>query len=569
MKTSRRTFLGYGLTTAAAAASLRGTTRAGSAGSFDIIRPPDHVTAYAEEIPSLALKRAGQSWRARDVEVATEVRQSALGPELAIGIRSPQTSLTRVHLRWSGRLAEDLLFLGDQWERAYGGLAWRSFDADRIMPWYFIATSAAGTQACGVKTGARAFCFWQTDAAGISLWLDVRNGGRGVRLGARRLGAATVVSVKSEPGAAAFPTARRFCHRLSETPRLPAEPIYGSNNWYYLYGKNMTESIVLADVDQLAALSPAVANRPYMVIDMGYGKAPGGAGPWTQANCLLPDMPGLAAKIKKRGVRPGIWVRPLLTVEPLPEAWYLAPKHPGRGSKAAPRILDPSVPEALDHIQKGLRGVTGWGFELVKHDYSTFDLMGRWGFRMGAELTSSGWHFADRSRTSAEIILNFYHALREAVGNAPLLGCNTVGHLGAGIFEAQRIGDDTSGRDWNRTRKMGVNALGFRMPQHRTFFLIDPDCVPVTHAVPFQMTRQWCELVARSGTLFFISADPATATARDKKMLKAALKIAAVRQPQAEPLDWMQTMSPGHWKFGGAKAGFDWFGEEGANPFAS
>jgi len=568
MKTSRRTFLGYGITTAAAAASLRGAKRGSSPFFVDIIRRPDHVTAYAEGIPEIPLQPSGNRWQARDVEVSTEVRQRERGPELSIGISSPQTSLTRIHLRWSGSLPEDFLFLGDQWERAYGDIGWRGFDADRIMPWYFIASNGRETQGCGVKTGAKAFCFWQADPAGISLWLDVRNGGSGVRLGERQLAAADVVAEEGEPGASPFQTARHFCRRLSESPRLPDQPLYGSNNWYYLYGENMTEASILGDVDQLAELSPSTANRPYMVIDMGWGKAPGGAAPWTEDNCLLPDMPALAAKMKKRGVRPAIWVRPLLTVEPLPEAWHLRPSRSGSSSKTPPRIIDPSVPEALEHIQEGLRGINRWGFELIKHDFSTFDLLDRWGFQMGAELTADGWHFADRSKTSAEIVLHFYRAMREAVGSTVLLGCNTVGHLGAGIFEAQRIGDDTSGRDWNRTRKMGVNALGFRLPQHRAFFLTDPDCVPVTQAVPFEMTRQWCDLVARSGAVLFISADPAAVTAKDKKMLKAALGAASVLQAEAEPLDWMQTMSPSRWKFGGGNSNFKWFGEEGANPFS-
>jgi alpha-galactosidase len=187
---------------------------------------------------------------------------------------------------------------------------------------------------------------------------------------------------------------------------------------------------------------------------------------------------------------------------------------------------------------------------------------------MGAEMTSEGWHFADRSKTTAEIVLQFYRAIREAAGNAIIIGCNTVGHLGAGIFELQRIGDDTSGHDWNRTRKMGVNALGFRLPQHRAFFLADPDCVPFTKAVPLGMTRRWLDLVTKSGTALFISADPATVTSEEKKMLKIALAAAARVQPEAEPLDWMETMSPKRWSLGGEAASFDWFGEEGANPLS-
>ena len=226
------------------------------------------------------------------------------------------------------------------------------------------------------------------------------------------------------------------------------------------------------------------------------------------------------------------------------------------------------MPEALVHLQEGLRGVLGWGFELVKHDFSTYDLLGQWGFRMGAEVTSGGWHFRDRSKTTAENILQFYRAIREAAGSAVLIGCTTVGHLGAGSFELQRVGDDTGGRDWNLTRKMGVSALGFRLAQHRAFYLADPDCVPVTKAVPAGMTRQWLELVTRSGTPVFISADPSAVTAEEKQMLKRALAVAAGTQPEAEPLDWMETMSLKRWRLGGKTVNFDWSGDEGVNPFS-
>jgi alpha-galactosidase len=165
-------------------------------------------------------------------------------------------------------------------------------------------------------------------------------------------------------------------------------------------------------------------------------------------------------------------------------------------------------------------------------------------------------------------VLQFYRAIRQAAGNAVLIGCNTVGHLGAGIFEIQRIGDDVSGRNWNRTRKMGVNTLGFRLPQHRTFFLADPDCVPVSKAVSFELTQRWSDLVARTGMVLFISADPATVTTKEKTLLKSALAAGSRLQSEAEPLDWMETTSPHRWKFASKARDFDWFGEEGADPFS-
>ena len=309
-------------------------------------------------------------------------------------------------------------------------------------------------------------------------------------------------------------------------------------------------------------------NPPYMVIDMGWGKARDGAGPWTEDNLRFPEVPSLPAANEKARRAAGNLGAAATTVDPRAKGWMLAgdrkPQPPD-----SPFVIDPSMPEAWLIIQEGLRRVTGWGYELVKHDYSTFDILGRWGMKMGEELTSGGWHFADRSKTSAEIVLQFYRAIRQAVGDTVLIGCNTVGHLGAGIFEVQRTGDDTSGHAWDRTRKMGVNTLAFRLPQHRNFFLVDPDCAPLSKSVPLEMLRQWLDVVARSGAALFISADPLDITSEEKSLLKTALTTAAQIQSAAEPLDWMDTTSPERWRWGGKTTHFNWFGAEGVDFFPS
>jgi alpha-galactosidase len=567
MNKSRRAFLGSGM--AAVAAAHASKVRAAEEFeffSFDIIRPPDFAAAYVEGAGRLEMSKSGDRWQAKDVEVTTSPREVGAAKTILVSAEAPHSALERLHLRWLTRLPMDSRFLGDHWERSYGDLEWRGFAADRVMPWYSLVATGKETHGYGVKTGARTFCFWQVDAEGISLWLDMRNGGSGVRLGERRLEAAEVVAVQGSPDLGTFAAARALCRALCAHPRLPPQPVYGSNNWYYLYGQGMTAENVMRDVEQLAELSPLQVNRPFMVIDEGWGKARDGAGPWTEDNLRFPEVPNLTAEMKKRGVRPGIWVRPLLTVDPQAKGWKLAREQKPQPPDS-PFVIDPSRPEVLAYIQEGLRRVTGWGFELVKHDFSTYDILGRWGMRMGEELTDEGWHFADRSKTSAEIILQLYRALREAVGDAVLLGCNTMGHLGAGIFEVQRTGDDTSGRNWNRTRKMGVNTLAFRLPQHRTFFLLDPDCAPMTRFVPMEMTRQWLDLVARSGTVLFVSADPATVSPSEKDLLKNALAQAARVQPEAAPVGWMDTMFPDRWLLDKILTQFSWFGKEGVDPF--
>ena len=73
----------------------------------------------------------------------------------------------------------------------------------------------------------------------------------------------------------------------------------------------------------------------------------------------------------------------------------------------------------------------GWGFEFIKHDFSTYEPFGRWGFQMGPQVTIPGWRLQDRTRTNAEIVRDLYQAIRKAAGeDRVILGCNTMGSLG-------------------------------------------------------------------------------------------------------------------------------------------
>ena len=174
-------------------------------------------------------------------------------------------------------------------------------------------------------------------------------------------------------------------------------------------------------------------------------------------------------------MNPGLWVRPLIALNRetagVPDVW--------RMTRDAV-YLDPSLPEVIDYIQRVIMTIRGWGYKLIKHDFTTYDLFGKWGFQMSDKITEDGWHFADTGRTSAEIVKELYRAIRIAAGDAVVIGCNTIGHLSAGLFEVSRTGDDTSGLEWERTRKMGVNTLAFRMMQNQIFYACDSDCVGVT-----------------------------------------------------------------------------------------
>jgi alpha-galactosidase len=505
---------------------------------FDILREPDLTEVLGASGPVTA-------------SLHTDLAEG----RLTVFLEAPGQEVSFVRLRWRHTLSCPIAILGDHWERGYGDLEWRGIVPERRMPWYFVASTGHETAGAGVMTGSVSIAWWQVDTGGVTLWLDVRNGGRPVQLGDRRLHVATVVQVQ---GGSPFETTGQLCQAMCPTPRLPSGPVYGINDWYFAYGSSTADSI-LRDTRTLVELAPPGGVRPYSVIDDGWQVGPATCGPWTGGNAKFPDVAGLARQIKDLGARPGIWIRPLYTSESVPDHWVLKP-----GANPGAVVLDPSVPEVLERVREDMARLVGWGYELVKHDFTTYDLFGKWGFEMDRDVTHSGWGFADRSRTTAEIITDLYRAIREGAGNAVVLGCNTIGHLSAGLFELQRTGDDTSGREWDRTRKMGVNTLAFRMPQHGKFFAVDADCVGLTNRVPWSLTRQWLDLLARSGTPLFVSAAPEALGEEQREALRQAYAVAATERPVAQPLDWSSTTCPAQWRFVEGEQTFDWYGDRGA-----
>lgn len=464
-----------------------------------------------------------------------------------------------MRLRWRGSLPADARILGDAWERSYGDLAWECCRAERCLPWYAVIQGGQAASAYGVLCMPSAFAFWNIDTEGITLWLDIRNGGSGVQLGHRALRVASITSLQGEVGESAFRVISRFCAILSPSPRRLDGPLIGTNDWYYAYGRNTAAGIV-RDAEFISSLMPGGAPKPFTIVDDG----------WTNTGAF-PGMRFLAHQLQDRGVRPGLWIRPLQAKANVSNNLLLpAARYGERKTRVAELAFDPTIPEALELVLAKMEQAVDWGYELVKHDFSTYELFGQWGNEMGASVTLPGWHFHDRSITNAEIVANLYRSLRRSAGEDTwIVGCNTVGHLAAGFFEANRTGDDVSGRQWERTRRMGVNTLAFRLPQNKRFFLQDVDCVPLTRAVDWRQTSLWLDAVARSGTALILSPEHGFVGLEQKQAVTDALHR-ALAATTAEALDWQENTAPERWRFGAMESResrYPWSGPDGASPF--
>jgi len=517
-----------------------------------VVGAPDSVAVLTES-GEQALHAHGNRWTGNGIELTIEPQQGA-GSQVVLS--APIHDVKRLHLRWQVSLNTTWKYLGDTWERAYGDLEWRPLQGTRPMPWYFLASDGYRTDSSGVMAGAAAMCCWKADAGGISLLADVRSGGVGVQLGNRQLAVCTVVCRRGTGHETPFQAARAFCQEMCPNPRLPKQPVYGFNDWYCTYGHNTAERF-LADAAFISSLAPTGANRPFCVVDAGWqvnaGDSGSESGPWDRTNAQFGSSLAEAAKqIRAMNAKPGVWYRPVLASPDHPKNWRL---------QCRPQSLDPTVPEVREQIAADIKRFHTWGYDLVKHDFSTFDISGRWGNCMEDNFTDDGWAFADRSRTTAEVIRDLYHCLRQAAGeDTVIIGCNTVSHLAAGIFEVQRAGDDVSGKEWDRTRKMGVNCLAFRAPQHQTFYAVDADCACLAEvgAVPWEKNRQWLDLLARSGTPLFVSWPKSLVGPEEERAIRDAFAIASVPQPPGEPLDWMETTTPTRWKLMGDEKAYVW-----------
>jgi hypothetical protein len=165
-------------------------------------------------------------------------------------------------LRWRRAIAEDVLVLGDAWERSYGDLQWRGMQPERTLPWVALWQSRRVTDHERRRGGGarrrlrrldestpRAFrCGWIFDAAE---W---------------RLRPANASSTRPSSGVCREPVHRsrssRILYSVLCTDPLLTGPLVGANNWYYGYGRDFGETAVLRDAQN--------AVRP----DRGSSRAP-------------------------------------------------------------------------------------------------------------------------------------------------------------------------------------------------------------------------------------------------------------------------------------------------------
>lgn len=479
----------------------------------------------------------------------TTVKCTVNGNTMDLYLTADNDKIKFIELDWAFEADDDVYVLGDVWERSYGELEFTKLsDNRRYFPWYFIATDKASCFCFGVKTQPNAFISFKCTAKGIKALVDCRNGGCGVELGGRTIHLATFIFKNYDSGDV-YNCLCDYCKTLCDNPLLPEERIYGGNNWYYAYGKSSYDEII-TDTKVQIELAQGIGNKPFEVIDDCW-QINSCEGPWIP-NEKFGDMKKLADEIKEIGARPGIWIRPLHNRD----AAITEDMRILRSGKR--KYLDPTHPDSKTYIKADIERIKNWGYELLKHDFTTVDLFGSWGSELDATITvTDNWNFYDKTKTNAEITLDLYRLIRDAAGDMLIIGCNTVSHLCAGLVELYRTGNDTSGREWESTKKNGVNTLAFRLAQNEAFYMCDADCVGILEDyIPWEKNKQWLHLLSYSNTPLFVSCTD-NLTDEQKKDLSQAYKTFQ-KKHTIRPVDIYENRTPSQWEIDGETVRYIW-----------
>ena len=516
---------------------------------IDLLRQPDSVLFQYDDSPFRFEEPYTKTEQTEKIDYIVE------GNACKIVIHPSGRGIKRVKLRWRGDMSDVILTLGDEYERIERfNCHWGGLEPRKNMPWYFHAYDGEKLNCFGVKTGPNAFCTFNCDAFGITLWLDVRSGGAGVQL-KEDLTAAYVVCREGKIGETPYDSAVQFCKMMCEKPVLPKEPVFGVNNWYWAYG-NITHDSVMEETKYLKSMCRDTVCDPYMIIDDGwqrirfFGNGNNfNGGPWDIFSPGFPSMEDTAHKIKEMGAKPGIWFRPLKTSLQVPEEAISKTVYKDTGLS-----LDPTHPFVKELVATDVKRIRSWGFELIKHDFSTMDILTD---RMPQP--DGDRRLYDSSMTNCEAIRRLYMLIQESADGAEIIGCNTVNHLVAGIHSVQRAGNDTSGVNFELTRADGVHSL-LRMPQNGTFFAHDPDCAAFTDMVPADVNLDFLELAAVSGAVTLASVTPNILKDNEMAIIREIYKIASQGGWGAVPTDWLGNDEPSHFATpDGKEFIFDWY----------
>ena len=281
--------------------------------------------------------------------------------------------------------------------------------------------------------------------------------------------------------------AHAFAHEAGLREIRPAPTVWCS---WYQYFTDVTAGDILENVAAMDRLDLPI---DVVQIDDGYERE---IGDWLHMSGRFDSLRGIADLIRGHGRRAGIWVAPFL----VGERSELAERHPrwlvpdidaGQNWGQRLRVLDVTHPEAAQWLGEVFATLRATAFDYFKIDFCY------------AGALAGRRHEPMPALAAYRVGLAL---IREAIGDAYLVGCGAPTLGSVGMVDAMRVGPDTAAHyeptdgDLSQPGQRSAEANGrARSWQHGRFWVNDPDCLIARPAV--ERREEWASHVERFGGL--------------------------------------------------------------------
>lgn len=335
--------------------------------------------------------------------------------------------------------------------------------------------------------------------------------------------------------------------------RVPAAPVSGWCSYYYYYGQETEEAIL--ENARFIATHRDRCPVDIVQIDDGWQRA---RGDWMTSHPekFPHGMAWLAGEITKLGLRPGLWVAPLLVTpgtrvyQDHPE-WLLHDRAGDLMTMGDNCFLDPTHPEASAWIGDLFRTFRGWGYDYFKLD-----------FLFVATCHSACYH--DQTKGRLEAYRQVLQVIRETVGpDAYVLGGTGLIAANVGLVDSCRVGTDVT-PFWSRSDctpespaivNVCRNIIN-RSYVHGQLWDNDPDCLIVREAhgrakyahipsLTLQETHLLASAILLSGGSLFLGDRLDDLPPERLAIIRQVMALANGRS--AIPIDRMECLVPRLW----------------------
>jgi len=275
------------------------------------------------------------------------------------------------------------------------------------------------------------------------------------------------------------------------TYRTWAQPIVGWCSWF-AYFDRVTEGDIKKTADTIAEVL-APFGYEYIQIDDGYQRATGAPEFWLKPNEKFPGgMPALAAYIKQKGLKPGIWTNATFSQTDIAEqheSWFVLDPQGGlaRGNWID-NIVDGSNPEALDNLVRPIYR------ELQRSGWEYFKLDALRHLRYEGYNAYAGY-FAKKGASLVDAYRSYVRSVRDEIGRDHfMLACWGLRPELVGIADGCRLGTD------------GFSFAG--LAQFNSFNNVvwrnDPDHIELSEREAWRSTM----VTSLTGSLFMLTDKP-------------------------------------------------------------